>query len=196
MGILDRFRRQLTISPSEAAPIGDAAAVATVEVPIPARNVRKSARWTKFDPNEYEERNIPAGLEDTDGPLGTEKPYSIVSEGFHKYVKNKRPGTELELTLQVSWVALWHGQPEDAPIIDVFMGGQQIGTMEMQRGGWFAPAVQLAQKYGVAMKASGVMAMWGDRREPFVFLPDPQKLYDYIRGELLKQIESGSRTAK
>ena len=85
-------------------------------------------------------------------------------------------------------LSLFKGSPADSPILDVFHGEQQIGTLEMQRGGWFVPAVELAEKYGVAVTASGMMAIWGDRREPFIFLPDPQTFYDYLRTEILAQI--------
>jgi hypothetical protein len=195
MGIFDRLKRQTTAPTSEAEPPVDAKAEPATESLIPERDVRKTARWTKFDANEHERRNIPEGLECQDGPLGTEKPYSIVTEGFHKYVKNKRPGTELELTLRLRWISLFKGMPEDSPVLDVFLDEQQIGTMEMQRGGWFAPAVELAEKFGVAVKAGGAMAMWGERREPFIYLPDPQKFYDYLRSQLLAQVGDGAHVA-
>lgn len=190
MGIFDRYRRRSAESPSEHKSVAEVAAKPSPAAIIPELDVLKTARWVKFDAEEHKQRYIPEGLEDQAGPLGTEKPYGIVSEGFHKYVKNKRPGTELELTLQVKWISIFKGMPEDCPVLEVFMGEQQIGTVEMQRGGWFAPSVELANRYGVAVKASGVMAMWGERREPFIYLPDPQKFYNYLRSGLLIQLET------
>lgn len=193
MGILDRFKRQAT-PPGPEQPVSDEAEPATESL-IPERDVRKTARWSKFDAEEHERRNIPEELEVQAGPLGAEKPYSIVTEGFHKYVKNKRPGTEIELTLKIRWVPLFKGAPGDSPILDVFHEEQQIGTVEMQRGGWFVPAVELAEKHSVVVKASGVMAIWGERREPFIYLPDPQKFYDYLRRELQAQVSQEAHNA-
>lgn len=195
MGILDRFKKN-------SSPLSETA-TAVVEVPrredlgtsgiIPRLDVFHGTMEPNPD-NPKLTAQVPESLTPQDGPLGDELPYRISTDGFRGQMKNVRAGVELELTLAMN------KEVYEYPQIHVFRDGNCMGLLEIYRAEWFAPVVRLAEKYGVAMTMSGVTAndRFDQRVEPYIFLPDPQKLYDMVRSALLAKLaaESGLSTPR
>jgi hypothetical protein len=185
MGILDRFKKN-------SSPLADTA-TAVVEAPkrdeigTPDLIPRLDVFHGTMEPNPDDAKltaQIPESLNPQYGPLGDELPYRITTDGFRGQMKNVRAGVELELTLAMNKEVYLY------PQIHVFRDGNCMGLLEIYRAEWFAPVVRLAEKYGVAMTMSGVTAndRSDQRVEPYIFLPDPQKLYDMVRSALLARL--------
>jgi hypothetical protein len=185
MGILDRFKKSARSVAETTTVVAEAPPPEQIETPdvIPRLDVFLGT----MEPNPEDPKHarwFPESLAPQDGPLGAELPYQIMTDGFRAPMKNVRPGVELELTLAMNKEA--YGYPQ----IHVFRGDKCMGLLEIYRAEWFAPAVRLAEKYGVAMTMSGITAndRFDIRVEPFIFLPDPQMLYDVVRSALLAKL--------
>lgn len=185
MGILNRFKKS-------AAPLAET--TTTLAEAPPREDIRASELIPHLDvfhgtmePDPDDPKHakwFPESLAPQEGPLGVELPYQIMTDGFRAPMKNVRAGVELELTLAMNKEVYLY------PQIHVFRGDKCMGLLEIHRAEWFAPVVRLSEKYGVAMTMSGVTAndRFDVRVEPFIFLPDPQKLYDMVRTALLAQL--------
>lgn len=187
MGIFDRFKstagsRTRPDAPAvlDATPAVQPTRLPTAEL-IPAVDVFRGA--VEADPADPKHvARLPKALVALGGPLGTEMPHRIMTEGFRGQMKNVRAGVDLELTLRMNpSVSIY-------PQIHVFRDDNCMGLLEIHRAEWYAPVTRLAEKHGVAMTMSGITAHDGLRVEPYIFLPGPQELYDHVRSALLTKL--------
>ncbi|MBO0910125.1 hypothetical protein [Arthrobacter sunyaminii] len=119
--------------------------------------------------------SIPPSVQPSDGPLGKELPYRIDTTGYRAQMKNVRPGQELLLTMNLR-------KPEQVyPQIEVFLKENCIGILEVFRAELFAPAVTLAETYGVNLTMGGITETHRGRVEPFIYLPNPQVLFNTLK---------------
>lgn len=174
MGLFGKLKKRASTTPiaQQTEPLADPT---PLDLPnIPDLDVTRNLRIGDLDKGRGA-ASIPANVKPTDGPLGKELPYRVDTSGYRTHMKNIRPGKELALTMRLR-------KPMSIyPQIEVLLGEECVGILEVFRAELFAPAVQLAEDHDIKFTMDGITETFNGRVEPFIYLPDPQILYDAFK---------------